>query len=206
MICYFSLSRVFANHKHTATKPNPNHFNPNLHPIEYNLFIKQEGEIKMATIIASTDKLTAKGIKQIFAVPAEEATLKDVLKRHIASELYEAELKLVAGLRIAGKPYDCLNGNHYLGLEATVQKLISMDPANRVYREIVDWIQRNRHILSIQSIQTGQYDQEYPQMARQLADFRKRIMGTASLTAMRPLSQDHNRSIPTTRLELFCLK
>jgi hypothetical protein len=138
----------------------------------------------MATIIASADKLTAKGMKQIFTMQAEDAALKDVLKRHLASELYEAELKLAAGLRIAGKPCNCLNGNHYLGLEATVEKLISLNPGNRAYHEMVDWIQRNRSILSIQSVQTGQYDQEYPQMARQLADLRKRIMGTASLAAI----------------------
>jgi hypothetical protein len=138
----------------------------------------------MATVMANIDKLTATEIKQTSSMPTVEQTVKDVLKPHLARELYEAELKLAAGLKFAGKPCDFLNNGRNLNLETTTQKLTSLDPNNRVYHEIVDWIQRNRHILSIESVRTGQYDQEYPLMARQLTDFRKRIMGTASLAAM----------------------
>jgi hypothetical protein len=137
----------------------------------------------MVTGIASTDKLNGREIRQISPIP-DQTTLKDVLKHYLARELHEAELKLAASLKLAGKPCDCLNNGRNLNLETTTQKLTSLDPNNRVYREIEDWIQRNRPILSIQSVQTGQYDQEYPQMARQLADFRKRVLGTASLAAM----------------------
>ena len=86
----------------------------------------------MAATMAKLEELTA------------EETIKDVLKRHLARDLYGAELKLVAKLRTAGKPCDCLDSNRNLGLEATAQKLTSVDPNNRVYHEIVGWIQRNR--------------------------------------------------------------
>jgi hypothetical protein len=110
--------------------------------------------------------------------------IRDVLKRHLARELYQAERKLAARLWVAGKPCDCLDSSRNLSLEATAQKLTSLDPHNRTYRELVDWIQRTRRILSIESVRTGHYDEEYPQMARQLNDFRKRIMGTASLSVI----------------------
>ncbi len=159
---------------------------------------------RMATVMANIGKLTATEIKQTSYMPTLEQTVKDVLKSHLARELYETELKLAAELKFAGKPCDCLNSELNLGLEATAQKLTSLDPNNRVYHEFVDWIQRNRHILSIESVRTGQYDHEYPLMARQLADFRKRIMGTASLAAIRETTQPttfHEAQVPvlTTR-------
>jgi hypothetical protein len=38
--------------------------------------------------------------------------------------------------------------------------------------------------VSIEAIASGQYEKEYPSMAGQFREFRKRIMGTTALTAM----------------------
>lgn len=101
-----------------------------------------------------------------------------VLKRRLAKELYRAELDLAEGLRIAGKPCDCLDSKHSLGLEAAAEELIPSEPDNQVYREILSWLEHNRSKLTIEAISSGQYDDAYPKMAAEFKGFRKRIMGT----------------------------
>lgn len=107
---------------------------------------------------------------------SDETTLE--LKRRLSKELYRAELDLVAGLMIAGKSCDCLSEKHTLGLEAAAEELISQDPGNPVYQEIIDWIPRNRHKVSVEAIRSGKYASEYPHMANEFKVFRKRILGS----------------------------
>ena len=112
----------------------------------------------------------------------EETTVE--LKRRLAKELYRAELDLSNKLRIAGKPCDCLESKHTLGLEAAAEELIAQEPGNPVYTEILQWIKDNHPKVTIEAIVSGQYDEEYPRMASEFKGFRKRIMGTTVLTAM----------------------
>lgn len=112
-------------------------------------------------------------------LPTKEETVTE-LKRRLGKELYRAELDLAEGLRIAGKPCDCLDLKHSLGLEAASEELIAQDPANTVYRDIITWINVNRPKLSPAAIASGQYDQEYPLMASEFQQFRKRVFGTLS--------------------------
>ena len=116
-------------------------------------------------------------------LPTKEETTAE-LKRRLGKELYRAELDLSSKLRIAGKPCDCLDSKHTLGLEAAAEELIAQEPGNPVYTEILQWIKNNHPKVTIEAIVSGQYDSEYPQMASEFKGFRKRIMGTTSLTAM----------------------
>lgn len=116
-------------------------------------------------------------------LPTREETTGE-LKRRLAKELYRAELDLSGKLRIAGKPCDCLDSKHTLGLEAAAEELIAQEPTNPVYAEILQWIKNNHPKVTIEAIVSGKYDEEYPQMAAEFKGFRKRIMGTTSLTAM----------------------
>ena len=116
-------------------------------------------------------------------LPTSTETAQE-LKRRLGKELYRAELDLSNKLRIAGKPCDCLDSKHTLGLEAAAEELIAQEPDNTVYQEIIAWIKRNQSKLSIEAIVSGQYDEEYPRMAAEFKVFRKRIMGTTKLTAM----------------------
>lgn len=116
-------------------------------------------------------------------LPTTEETASE-LKRRLGKELYRAELDLSGGLRIAGKPCDCLDSKHTLGLEAAAEELIAQEPGNPVYTEILQWIKNNHPKVTIEAIVSGQYDQEYPRMAAEFKGFRKRIMGTTALTAM----------------------
>ncbi|MFA5401269.1 MAG: hypothetical protein WC359_12550 [Dehalococcoidia bacterium] len=114
---------------------------------------------------------------QSLLLPSKEETVNE-LKRRLGKELYRAELDLVEGLKIAGKPCDCLDHKHTLMIEAAAEELIAQDPANSVYRDIIDWVQTNRPKLAPAAIASGQYDQEYPVMAGEFQQFRKRVFST----------------------------
>lgn len=116
-------------------------------------------------------------------LPTREETSRE-LKRRLARELYKAEMDLSGGLLIAGKPCDCLDVKHSLMLEAASEEMVSQEPSNSVYLEIIKWIKDNQHKVTVAAIESGQYKSEYPMMASQFKDFRKRVMGTAAFSAM----------------------
>ena len=126
-------------------------------------------------------------------LPTSEETTHE-LKRRLSKELYRAELDLASGLRIAGKPCDCLTNKHTLGLEATAEELISQDPGNNTYKQIISWIGANQHKLTVEAIESGKYAAEYPKMAQDFKIFRKNVLGT-SADAPRP------QPAPTMTLE-----
>jgi hypothetical protein len=100
------------------------------------------------------------------------------LKRRLAKELYKAELDLANGLMIAGKSCDCLSNKHTLELEACAEELVSQDPDNTVYQEIQKWIIENQHKVSPEAITSGLYKNDYPHMALEFKEFRKRVLGS----------------------------
>jgi hypothetical protein len=122
-------------------------------------------------------------------LPTTEETVRE-LKRRLARELYKAELDLSAGLKIAGKPCDCLSEKHTLLLEAATEELISQDPSNPVYHDIMVWVKTNQAKINPQAIESGQFSREYPAMAAEFRDFRKRVMGTTSSAARPAVSHD----------------
>lgn len=127
------------------------------------------------------------------ALPTSEETTKE-LKRRLARELYKAELDLTGGLKIAGKACDCLQDKHALGIDATTEELISQDPRDRIYYEIREWMERIQPIVTIEAINSGEYAQEYPILANEAKTFRKRLLGTESISVMA-------REAPTITLE-----
>ncbi|GAI91264.1 unnamed protein product, partial [marine sediment metagenome] len=146
---------------------------------------KTPPEQKMtATITAEREKAaTVPAAAPRHDLPTSQETAQ-ALKRRLGKELYRAELDLSNKLRIAGKPCDCLESKHTLLLEAAAEELISQEPGNPVYSEIIAWITQNQSKVTIEAISSGQYDDEYPRMAAEFKGFRKRIMGTTTLTAM----------------------
>ena len=175
-----------------------------------------------ATLIQEGGKLISDGIRLMMSKPkvstvarCEEAPVKETralpqpavirtlptsaettheLKRRLARELYRAELDLAGGLKIAGKACDCLEYKHSLGLEAAAEELISQDPGNPVYKEIIQWLNTNLGKLTVEAIQSGKYDADYPRMALQFKEFRKRVVGTDSMIP-------GTKTVPTLTLE-----
>jgi hypothetical protein len=150
-------------------------------------YVKAQGKLYLVTtagnVFEQTDRLAAApavtklGPVANAALPTSEETTTE-LKRRLGRELYRAELDLAGGLKIAGKPCDCLSNKHTLMIEAAAEELISQDPGNAVYQEIIGWIPRNQHKVTPEAITGGKYAAEYPHMANEFKVFRKRVMGS----------------------------
>lgn len=111
---------------------------------------------------------------------SEETTIE--LKRRLRRELNKLESDLVGGLKIAERPCDCLDDKHADIILAKTEELIPQDPSNLVYQEIVQWVKDNEHKGTIEAIQSGRYAADYPYMANEIKNFRKRVMGTVAST------------------------
>ena len=112
-------------------------------------------------------------------LPTSEETVKE-LRRRLGKELYRFELDLVGGCKIAGRACDCCGDKHNFGIEATAEELIPMD-RDPTYGEVISWLNANRGKMTVEASASGIYDAEYPEMARQIREFRKRVMGTEGL-------------------------
>jgi len=112
-------------------------------------------------------------------LPTTEETVVE-LKRRLGKELYRFELDLVGGCKIAGRACDCCGDKHNFGIEATAEELIPMD-SDPTYGEVISWLNANRGKMTVEASASGIYDAEYPEMARQIREFRKRVMGTEGL-------------------------
>jgi len=112
-------------------------------------------------------------------LPTTEETIVE-LKRRLGKELYRFELDLVGGCKIAGRACDCCGDKHNFGIEATAEELIPMD-RDPTYGEVISWLNANRGKMTVEASASGIYDAEYPEMARQVREFRKRVMGTEGL-------------------------
>lgn len=123
--------------------------------------------------------------KPAFDMPTKEETTLE-LKRRLARELYKAELDLANGLKIAGKNCDCLSQKHTLMLDACAEEMVSQDPGNTVYQEIRQWIVDNQHKVTPEAADSGKYKDEYPRMALQFKEFRKRVLGTVATIDSKP--------------------
>lgn len=77
-----------------------------------------------------------------------------------------------------GAVHNCLSNKHTLMLEAAAEELVSQDPGNPVYQEIIQWIPENRAKVTPEAIASGKYTAEYPHMANEFKNFRKRVMGS----------------------------
>jgi hypothetical protein len=85
-----------------------------------------------------------------------------------------------------GSVHNCLSNKHTLQLDACAEELVSQDPDNNVYSEIQDWIASNQHKLNPEAILSGKYKLEYPHMALQFKEFRKRVLGSDAQSSITP--------------------
>jgi len=116
---------------------------------------------------------------ETIALPTTEETVAE-LRRRLGKELYRLEMDLQGGARFAGKPCDCLEHKHKLGLEATTEELMSYE-TDPVYGKIINWL--NLHEYPPKEVL--KHPPEYFQkLAPELRRFRKRVMGTESPQAL----------------------
>lgn len=115
-------------------------------------------------------------------MPTTEQTIS-ALRQRLARELYQVDLDLKAGARIAGLPCDCLTkGKHLGGLEAAAEELMSYE-VNPVYGQIIEWV--NRHAPEFEPSEIVKKEPAYFQsMAPEVRAFRKAVLGTEELSTM----------------------
>lgn len=104
--------------------------------------------------------------------------------REIGKQLFALERHYAQRMRIAGVPCDCGSTKHLLGVEQLSEETIPMVADPSAYEEIISWVRENEPKSTDEAAKSGKYDQDYPVLSGQARDFRKRIMGTLSLSAM----------------------
>jgi len=131
-------------------------------------------------------RISSQGVSEApaLSLATTEETVADLNKR-LAKELYRFQLDLAAGCKIAGKPCDCCEKHPLFAIESMVEELVPMDPGNPTYAALGQWIKANADKLTLEASASGKYDQEYPHMAATMRAFRKDLMGTEELSAMR---------------------
>lgn len=142
---------------------------------------KRESEESQAVLPSQTPPPPPQAVKR--SLPTSAETTHE-LKRRLAKELYKAELDLAGGLKIAGRSCDCLTEKHGLMLEAAAEELVSQDPDNHVYLDIIKWINDNQSKVTPEAIDSEKYAEEYPRMAAQFKEFRKRVAGTTATVVL----------------------
>jgi len=103
-------------------------------------------------------------------------------KRELGKEILLLEKHLQQKCKIAGKACDCCE-KHPIVIEALAQETLGItgDP---LFGDVVAWAKRIAPITTEAASRSGQYDEEYPDLAVQGRNFRKRIMGTAAVQAL----------------------
>ena len=127
-------------------------------------------------------KTEPQSLSQPSTLPTTEQTIRQ-LRRRLGKELYKAELDLAAGLRFDSLPCDCLDQKHSLMLEGAAEEMMSYEQ-NPVYGQIIDWLRLHQNEFPPEEI-AKRSPEHYQAMAPEIRNFRKRVMGTEALSAMR---------------------
>jgi len=145
-----------------------------------------KAEVRSPTAPQETAKTEPQGLPGASERPTTAET-KEALRRRLAKELYRVEMDLQAGARIAGKPCNCLDAKHNLGIEATAEELMSYghDP---IYQEVIDWGKAHQAEFEPEEI-AKRAPEYYQHLAPEVRDFRVRLMGSPRLSAMLSLQQ-----------------
>ena len=104
--------------------------------------------------------------------------------REIGKQLLAMESHYAQRMRIAGTPCDCGATKHLLYLEQLCVETIPMVGDPSTYEGIISWVRENEPKSTEEAAKSGRHDGEYPVLSGQARDFRKRVMGTLSPTAM----------------------
>jgi len=141
-----------------------------------------KAEVRSPTAPQETAKTEPQGLPGASERPTTEQTIRQ-LRRRLGKELYKAELDLAAGLRFDSLPCDCLDQKHSLMLEAAAEEMMSYEQ-NPVYGQIIDWLRLHQNEFPPEEI-AKRSPEHYQAMAPEIRNFRKRVMGSEALSAMR---------------------
>ena len=103
-------------------------------------------------------------------------------KRELCKALLLLEMHFQQGCKISGKPCDCCE-KHPMVIEALAEEALGMT-GDQIFEEVTSWAKLIAPITTEEASRSGQYTEEYPQMAVIARGFRKRIMGSDDVRAL----------------------
>ena len=102
--------------------------------------------------------------------------------RELGKALLLMELHLQQKCKINGIPCDCCS-KHYMAIEALAEEAFGMTGDAR-YSTIIAWTKKVTPMSTTEASTSGDYDEEYPELAQEARRFRKNLMGTEDIKAL----------------------
>ncbi len=161
----------------------------------YNQTEETEAPIKEVVIPVKTHLKHRKEV--ISEVSTEETVAYE--NRELGKALLSIEKHAAQLFRINGKPCDCGQSRHLLFLETEAEDAISMVDNPEIYQRILDFVRRLGPISTVEALQTGQYEDQYPLFAQEARNLRKDLIGTIDPKALWP---NKTASFPFPKKEL----
>lgn len=103
-------------------------------------------------------------------------------KRELSKEILLLEKHLQQKCKILNKACDCCS-KHLLPIEGLAQEALGMT-GDSLYSEVQSWVRSITPVTTTEASASGHYDEQYPQLAVEARALRKRIMGTAEVSAL----------------------
>ena len=146
--------------------------------------------VKSAETKKETPVFSSPASFDIIETPTESETIV-ALKDRLREQITGAEDDLAHNLKINGKACTCMEGRHNVQIKALAREVMEKEPDNPIFQEVIDWISSNEPRMTARASASGQYDKEYPKMANELGNFRrkltKEISGNASVRESAPV-------------------
>ncbi len=103
-------------------------------------------------------------------------------KRELGKELLLLEKHLQQHCKIGGTACDCCL-KHPIAIEALAQETLGMtgDP---LFNRVAEWAKDIAPMTTVEASTSGQYEEQYPQLAVKARSLRKEIMGTDEVGAL----------------------
>jgi hypothetical protein len=143
----------------------------------------EQPQNKPAEAVKSSEKPVAVGV-------SNEETI-NYQRREISKELLLMEKHLQQRCKINGTACDCCK-KHPMAIEALSQEALGMT-GDEVFHEIAEWSKRVSPITTAEASSSGKYDEEYPKLAVQAREMRKKVMGTTDVLPL--LEPNHQQML-----------
>jgi hypothetical protein len=110
--------------------------------------------------------------------------------REIGKIVIQMERHAAQKFRINGKPCDC-GIKHLPDIEELCEEAIPMVSDTAVYYKLIELGQELGPKVTVEAVESGQFDNEYPEYAKKYRDLRKELFGTLDFT---PLFEKREKS------------
>jgi hypothetical protein len=120
----------------------------------------------------------------------------DYQNREIGKVLLNLQRHCTQKFRIAGRACDCGQSRHLLEIEALAEEAIGMVDNPDIYYRILNWVNRLGPISTVENVESGKYDDQYPAFGLEARDMRKELLGTLDPKALFPHKEPEEAAEP----------